>query len=277
MASQELLRGICDDIYQATGIKAVLYNADMEVIYAHPMSMSCFCGSVRQHPKLLEKCLRCDRAGLAQCQKSQDIFIYQCHMGLTEAIAPILEDGKVIGYLLFGQLLSDGHQETVRQKVDTTSEILDKAALKKEIAQLEVIHDTKLRAVARLMGMCACYVRLHQLIRIQQEELILPIEEYIKRHLADAELGIVDICRQFGISRGKLYLIAKQAYSMGITEYIRFLRLEKAMEYLQSTSWPLYRIAEKVGISDGDYLTKLLKKAYGKTPRQIRNGLKCEE
>ena len=270
MTNQELLQGVCEDIYQATGIKPVLYNADMQILYAHPLSMGAFCTAVRNYAGLMEKCLACDRAGLEQCRKNQDICIYQCHMGLTEAAAPILEDGRVIGYLLFGQMLSGGNHDIVCEKIDSASEVKDKDALKEEIAQLEEISDTKLRAAARLMGMCACYVRLHQLIRMQQESLALPIEQYIKANLSDQELGIASICNQFGISRGKLYLLARQSYAMGITEYIRALRLKKAQEYLCSTNWPLYKIAEKTGIADGDYLTKLIKKATGKSPRQIR-------
>ena len=275
MTNHELLQGVCDDIYLATGIKPVLYNADMQMLYAHPLSMGSFCSTVRQYPGLMEKCLSCDHSGLSQCQKSQDICIYQCHMGLTEAAAPILEDGKVIGYLLFGQMISDGNQQAVCDRIDASTEVENKAALKNEISQLDVISDTKLRAAARLMGMCACYVRLHQLIRAQQESLSLPIEQYIKRNLADPELGIASICNQFNISRGKLYLLSRQAFSMGITDYIRDLRLKKAQDYLLSTNWPLYKIAEEIGIADSDYLTKLLKKTTGKSPRQIRNERKA--
>ncbi len=270
MTNQELLQSVCEDIYQATGIKPVLYNADMQVLYAHPMSMGRFCTAVRQSPALMEKCLSCDRAGLARCREDQDICIYQCHMGLTEAAAPILEDGRVMGYLLFGQLLSAGSRENVCRQIDAAPEIRDKAALKSEIAGMEEISDTKLRAAARLMGMCACYVRLHRLLRTQQESLAGPIDDYIKRNLADPGLGISSICEKFGISRGKLYLLSRQAFEMGITEHIRALRLRRAAEYLRTTRWPLCRIAEETGISDGDYLTKLIKKTTGCTPRQIR-------
>ena len=48
------------------------------------------------------------------------------------------------------------------------------------------------------------------------------------------------------------------------------LMMKKAIEYLKTTHWPIYQIAETVGIGDGDYLTKLLKKSAGKSPRQIR-------
>ena len=270
MNNQELLQGVCEDIYQATGIKPVLYNADMQVLHAHPLSMGSFCTAVRKHPGLMEKCLECDRAGLEQCRKNHDICIYRCHMGLTEAAAPILEDGRVIGYLLFGQMISGGNHAIICKRIDAAREVQDKEALKNEIAQLDEISDTKLRAAARLMGMCACYVRLHHLLRMQQENLALSIETHIRQSIGDPDLGIASICRQFNISRGKLYLISRQAFDMGVTDYIRCLRLSKAIEYLETTHWPIYQIAETVGIGDGDYLTKLLKKSTGKSPRQIR-------
>lgn len=270
MKNQELMAAVCEDIYQATGIKPVIYDADMNILHAHPLSMGCFCTMIRQCPGLMEKCLACDREGFARCRQSGDICIYQCHMGLTEAAAPILDSGVVIGYMLFGQLLSGNCRDEICARIDRMDRIDNKQMLKDALAQLEEITDEKLRAAARLMTMCACYIRLNNLIAVQQENLAVHIAQYINKNLHDPGLSIAVLCAQFNISRSTLYAISKKSFHLGITDYLRKTRLNKAVDLLRTGDLPLYRIAEQVGISDADYLTKLLKKETGKTPRQLR-------
>lgn len=270
MKNIEQLRAVCEDIFQATGIRPVIYDADMRMLCAHPGGMSDFCAAVRACPGLAEKCFACDRAGFAQCRQSADICIYRCHMGLTEAAAPILDSGVVIGYLLFGQLLSRGERAAVERRIARTEEITDKAALLRRLDALEVIDEVKVRATAHLMTMCACYIRLHNLLRVQQESMAVHIADYIERRLADPALSIDEICKAFAFSRSTLYAVSKQAFAMGVTDYIRSRRVERAAALLRTSDLPLYRIAEQVGISDADYLTKLIRKSEGKSPREIR-------
>ena len=270
MKNQELMAQACADIYQTTGIKPVIYDADMHMLYAHPLSMSPFCTAIRQIPGCKEKCLACDREGFSRCRESGDICIYQCHMGLTEAAAPILDSGVVIGYLLFGQLLSGNCLEQINAAINGMAGASDPEGLKEKLAQLEEISDEKLRAAARLMTMCACYIRLNNLLGVQQESLAMHIAQYIEKNLHDPALSIPSICTKFNISRSTLYTIAKKSFHLGVTDYIRNLRLKRAEEFLRTENIPLYRVAEMVGIPDADYLSKLLKKAVGKSPRQIR-------
>ena len=58
-----MLKCIVDDIYDITGIKAVIYDGDMNAVYSHPLTMGNFCREIRQHTDLEAKCLACDKYG----------------------------------------------------------------------------------------------------------------------------------------------------------------------------------------------------------------------
>lgn len=264
------LTQVCEDIFRSTGIRPVIYDADMQLICAMPDGMSAFCAKVRTYKGLSERCLACDRAGFAKCRESGDICMYRCHMGLTEAAAPILDSGVVIGYLLFGQLLSRGEQEEVEARIDASDCISDKEELKALLKEIEVIDEEKLRATAHLMAMCACYIRLNHLLRVQQESLAVHIAQYVEAHLSEPSLSIAQLCKTFGISRSTLYAVSKQAFSAGITSYIRARRIERAITLLRTSELSLQHIADQVGISDADYLSKLVKKTLHESPRQVR-------
>lgn len=260
----ELLKNICEDIYAITGIKPVIYDAEMQVIYAHPLSMGEFCKEVRKKPGRSQKCLACDRAAFETCRKTGELCIYQCHMGLTEAAAPIIDHGAVIGYLLFGQLFSENNRPEIENKIK------NEPRLQQLLATMEPTEEHIIRASARLMAMCTSYIRLQNILKVQQESLALSLADYIEAHLRE-DLSVAFLCRRFSVSRGTLYNLSKQSFGMGISDYIRTRRLDAAVELLRQSNLPIFKIAEAVGLPDANYFTKLIRQHTGRTPRQIRN------
>ena len=121
--------------------------------------------------------------------------------------------------------------------------------------------------------MCASYVRLKSLLTREQKNISVAIERYISKNLSDPNLSISSICNNFSISRGTLYNISKRIYGMGISEYIRKIRIKKAIDLIKANEEPIYMISERGGICDPNYLTKLIKEETGLTPKrlQLRN------
>lgn len=272
MNNQEQLTNICTDIYTITGIKPVIYNAKMQIIYAHPLAMCAFCKELRKDPINESRCLYCDQTGFEACRKSGELYIYQCHMGLTEAVAPIIDRGSVIGYLLFGQLLQNEAKEKIEEQIKKGS-FGNKQLLLKHLAAMEPSEEHIIRASARLMAMCTSYLRLQNILKQQQEDLTAALTTYINEHLSE-DLSSPALCKQFGISRSTLYVLSKNSLGMGIGSYIRNCRIKKAIKLLQSSSLPVYQIAEEVGIQDANYFSKLIKQQTGKSPKKIQKDLR---
>lgn len=277
MESRELIRAVCEDIYNIARLKTVLYDADGRWLLSYPQTMCGFCTQIRKQKGLLEQCLNCDRTGFARSRKSGEICIYRCHMGLTEVVAPIIDDGMVIGYLMFGQVLSAGDRQNVQEKILQTKPLAEKQVLFQLLEEMEEKSDTQIRAAARIISMCACYIRLHRLLKEQRDPLALRISRYIQTHIADPALGMQGICREFAISRGTLYNLSKKNFGMGICEYIRHVRLKKAKELLETADMPVCCVAEACGFLDVNYFIKLMKKVEGKTPGQIRKNARLDK
>ena len=269
MEDREMLKAICDDIYDITGIKAVIYDANKHVVYSHPCAMGKFCTEIRKHKHAHKSCLECDEYGFSECEKTGGISVYNCHMGLTEAVSPIYDNGMVVGYIMFGQMLNESQREKVKKYVEDM-ELFNEGILLSELEKMESTKESVIYASARLISMCASYVRLKDALKIRRESLKVKIETFIFNNLADPELSINQICEKFAVSRGTLYNISKQSFGVGITEYIKKLRVKKAISLIAESNTPMYRIAEEVGIIDANYLTKLVKNATGKTPRSLR-------
>ncbi len=263
-----MLQDICNDIELITGIKAVIYDTDNKILHAQPDSMCDFCQEIRRSPELTARCLQCDREGMARCQATRQIEIYQCHMGLTEVIAPILDNGIVIGYILFGQLLTPQARPQITDIINQTSQV-NPHILRQALARMPETSTSIIEASARLMAMCACYARLTMILSVRQNSLAMHIDQYLTRHLADKDLSIHTVYRHFGISRGTLYTISRAAFGVGMSEHIRQRRLQLAIELLPRHQ-SLNEVAELVGFADADYLGKLIKKQTGTTAKKLQ-------
>jgi two-component system response regulator YesN len=57
---------------------------------------------------------------------------------------------------------------------------------------------------------------------------------------------------------------------MGVSDYIRERRIEKAKRLLKSTQKPVAQIAAEVGFQDANFFTRSFKKAVGLLPKEYR-------
>lgn len=97
----EELKKVAMDFYNVAKIKIVLYDAECRLLYSYPQKMEGFCAAIRTNDVLAKKCFECDKIGFEMCRKNNKPFIYKCYMNLSEAIAPITENGVITGYELF--------------------------------------------------------------------------------------------------------------------------------------------------------------------------------
>jgi len=99
---------------------------------------------------------------------------------------------------------------------------------------------------------------------------------YINGHYADMT-DQEQLAKRLGVS--KYHFLRTFARYAGMTpnDYLMRVRIEKSMELLQATDWPLERIARSVGYSTGSYYIKIFRRLTGQTPGSFRasgsNGL----
>lgn len=270
MNADERLKSLCEDIELVTGIKTVIYDEDQQQIYAHPNTMCDFCKEIRRSKDLAEKCLQSDEYGFFECNLKRDIHIYHCHMGLIEAVAPITENDRIVGYFLLGQFLPENGRDLVRKKIEALHDGVNKRALRAHLAVMNETDDQHLRATARILAMSAAYVQLHEWMKQRKTTLSYKIESYVFEHLAEESLTSQSVSVAIGLSRTALYNTCKDSFGMGLGEYIRKIRATTAVRLLRTTALPLSHIAERVGIISTAQLTRLLKAQTGMTAKQIR-------
>jgi signal transduction histidine kinase/ligand-binding sensor domain-containing protein/DNA-binding response OmpR family regulator len=100
--------------------------------------------------------------------------------------------------------------------------------------------------------------------------IIKTILEIVEKELSNSEFSITDLCREAAMSRTLLYEKIKVHTGLAPNEFIRIIRLNKAMDLLKEGEIPINEIAFKVGFQDSKYFSTAFKKFFGQSPKHYR-------
>ena len=103
-----------------------------------------------------------------------------------------------------------------------------------------------------------------------QDVTIKKAMKFILENISDPDMKIDDIAQAMGMSRSVLYGKIKNAIGMTPIDFVRHIRITKAIEMLKDTDETLSSIAFSVGFSDPKYFSKVFKKEMGIIPSEYR-------
>jgi AraC-like DNA-binding protein len=100
------------------------------------------------------------------------------------------------------------------------------------------------------------------------------IKELIQDHI-DTSISLKEVSKDLNIHPAYLSReFSKYFDNLSFGEYIRKQRIEKAIDYLTNSGYPLTKIAYLTGFSDQSHFTRIFKKHTGKSPSEFKKGLK---
>ncbi len=113
----DFLQEFQDNFARSLGITAVTVDLDGNPI-TKPTDWTDFCMNyTRKSPIGNQRCMECDRRGGEESARSGRPSVYECHAGLMDFVAPILLNGKQIGSILGGQVLTEPLDENKFRRI----------------------------------------------------------------------------------------------------------------------------------------------------------------
>ena len=79
-----------------------------------------------------------------------------------------------------------------------------------------------------------------------------------------------DVAKKVNMSNSRFSTVFSQQNGQTFTEYLIYLRLNKAKELLRTTNTRSSQIAGEVGYNDAHYFSYIFKKNVGVTPSEYR-------
>ena len=88
--------------------------------------------------------------------------------------------------------------------------------------------------------------------------------------MGNPDLDVKYLTVELGMSRASLYNKVKALTGLGVNDLINRMRIERAMQLLTETNWPVAEVAEKAGFSNARYFSTSFKQFTSLTPREYR-------
>jgi DNA-binding response OmpR family regulator len=99
----------------------------------------------------------------------------------------------------------------------------------------------------------------------------------VEQHLGDEQFNVEELSALVSMSRVQLHRKLTALTNQPPGEFIRYLRLHRAMELLQKGAGTVSEIAYQVGFSDHSYFSKCFRQQFGMVPTDVRNSAKLAE
>lgn len=95
------------------------------------------------------------------------------------------------------------------------------------------------------------------------------ISKIIENNISDERFGVSELAREISMSRSNLLRKIKTLTKMSASQFIRQVRLKKAMDILGQTSFTVSEVSYQVGFSSPSYFIKCFRDFYGYPPGEV--------
>lgn len=102
------------------------------------------------------------------------------------------------------------------------------------------------------------------------QEFIQKAVQIVNDNLCECEFSVDKFCKLLYVSRSVLYRKLTALLDQTPQDFIKTLRLKKAVEYIRQTDMNVTEIAYQTGFSDPKYFTTCFKKQYGVSPSRYK-------
>jgi TolB-like protein/AraC-like DNA-binding protein/Tfp pilus assembly protein PilF len=103
-------------------------------------------------------------------------------------------------------------------------------------------------------------------------EFLEKITGLIRDRIADERFGVSELATEAGMSRSNLLRKVKRITGLSVSQFIRNIRLESAMEILRTSSSTVSEVSYQVGFGSTSYFVKCFHEKYGYPPGEISRG-----
>jgi signal transduction histidine kinase/DNA-binding response OmpR family regulator/ligand-binding sensor domain-containing protein len=110
----------------------------------------------------------------------------------------------------------------------------------------------------------------------KDKEFMTTLLNLIEAHIENPNLDVDLICNHLFISRSKLYQKIKSISDQSIGDFIKTIRLKKAIRLMTHEVIPLNEVAYRCGFQSQGYFSRVFKKEFGNSPSEYLRDLRGE-
>ncbi|MFB0498697.1 signal transduction histidine kinase/ligand-binding sensor domain-containing protein/DNA-binding response OmpR family regulator [Mucilaginibacter sp. OAE612] len=111
----------------------------------------------------------------------------------------------------------------------------------------------------------------------EDEKLLMCIVDYIESNILNESLSVEELSRKMNMSRVSLYKKILMLTDKSPVDFIRSIKLKKAVYLLETSQMTISQIGYEVGFSSPKYFTKVFKDEYNTTPSAYLSSIRQQK
>lgn len=115
------------------------------------------------------------------------------------------------------------------------------------------------------------------IVEERDKKLLDVFDLWIYSHIDDSQLSVDDAAEAMGYNRSKFFRKIKSLTGQSPADYIKTIRLNKAVELLKSETTTVAEVCYKVGFNNPNYFAKVFKAYFGVSPKKYQQGQPTSE
>lgn len=250
--------------YNVTGIN-LRFIRDYYNPMPSPGNNNKYCSALKNTAGGDRRCRHSDIELIKKCQASKKYEYHICHAGLTDAVVPIIYKDSILGYIILGQMKTN--PEFSAEKISHLGVDID--TVRKLYDELPCYDENKIKSIIEIVSILVKHILLENILKPNVIQNIERATEYIESNLSSS-LNIKDIAKNVNLSKSTIYNEFHKHFGCTVNEYINRRRIEKSIEYLDTTDMSLEEISQTVGFSSASYYSVIFKKTKGISPSKYK-------
>ena len=264
------------DIYtELHGARVSLFGSDKQILYPDEKGRpNCaYCRMLRETLGLDSRCRELDRQMMEAALQKNEMISYTCHAGMREAVAPLVVNNELAGFVMIGQFRSQA-APTVSPYAAHWEKEHGNRALQEAFSASTVFPEEKVEMLLAMLRQLLELIIGSQLIHHKDYDLIAPVIERIRQH-PESSLSLKEAVQISGRSASTVSRLFKKITGQSFKQYQTGFRLERAAELLESMpNRPVAEIAQATGFEDQFYFSRQFRKHTGSSPSDYRSSKK---
>lgn len=110
----------------------------------------------------------------------------------------------------------------------------------------------------------------YRIVENQDGEFLSKLYNFTLKNLDNHQLNVSSLCRSMGVSRAQLYRKTTSLTGFSPNNFIRNIRLKKALEILKKGGTNISETSLDVGFNNASYFAKCFQNKYGISPSKIK-------
>lgn len=209
----------------------------------------------------IEHCMNTVNTEVAS--REDEFFYHNCHMGLTEIVVPLRNNGIHTATLFAGKWKSPGRKKkfSLSKEGKLKYEKLEtfKVSSAKNIAELLVLLGKGFISETQQISDSLPTTRKAQILQLTRKRI-------------SKKISLKTLSEELHISPSRTCHFVREIFGISFSKLLNRERLQVAKNLLLSTDKPVSEIAAEVGISSEFHFNRLFKKSFGLPPGKYRKG-----